>query len=136
MSNIIPNLYLGNKSEATNNHNSYDCIISVIDYDYTLPHDNQYNIKIFDDVNQSIIPTIYKTADIIDKYIKDNKKVLVHCSAGVSRSATIVIAYLMIKHKMTYMKALIYVKMKRNIICPNQGFKRQLMGICSEMSEK
>ncbi|CAD8192376.1 unnamed protein product [Paramecium octaurelia] len=52
--------------------------------------------------------------------------VLVHCAAGVSRSASIVIAYLMRNKGWTYSEAISYVKSKRFVICPNSGFQRQL----------
>lgn len=52
---------------------------------------------------------------------------LVHCFAGISRSSTIVIAYLMKKYRMTYDQAYTYVKNKRPIIMPNNGFINQLL---------
>lgn len=51
---------------------------------------------------------------------------LVHCAAGVSRSASFVIAYLMKKRDMLYPDALRYVKERRKVISPNSGFKKQL----------
>lgn len=53
-------------------------------------------------------------------------KVFVHCAAGMSRSATVVIAYLMWKQKMTLNDAIDFVKKKRPIISPNLNFMRQL----------
>eukprot|EP01084_Bolivina_argentea_P220663 373931_1 len=55
-----------------------------------------------------------------------NNKVLVHCRGGVSRSSTIIIAYLMKIHKMKYINAYKYTKKKREIIEPNDGFAQQL----------
>ena len=52
--------------------------------------------------------------------------VLVHCAAGVSRSSTIVIAYLMKKNRWSTDEAFDFVKTKRKIISPNAGFMRQL----------
>ena len=46
--------------------------------------------------------------------------------AGASRSATIVIAYLMWTKKMKFIDALNYTQSKRNIVDPNLGFKEQL----------
>lgn len=45
-----------------------------------------------------------------------------HCAAGVSRSASIVIAYLMRNNGMNYSDAFALVKNKRFVICPNHGF--------------
>ena len=59
-------------------------------------------------------------------FIKGEERVLVHCSAGSSRAATIVIAYLMWAKKMTYDKAFEFVVDKRFIVCPNFGFREQL----------
>ena len=42
----------------------------------------------------------------IDMQRNDGKNVLVHCQAGVSRSALAVIAYLMDKYRLTYDAAL------------------------------
>ena len=52
--------------------------------------------------------------------------VLVHCQMGISRSATIVMAYLMHKHGLTYDDALRLVQRKRPIVQPNPGFEAQL----------
>jgi predicted protein tyrosine phosphatase len=60
-----------------------------------------------------------------------NEGVLVHCRQGVSRSATIVLAYLMefgiqdqngFSHPMSYADAFDYVKERRPFISPNLGF--------------
>ena len=51
-----------------------------------------------------------------------NGKVLVHCRQGISRSPTIVIAYLMSVHDYTLDDALHYVQSKRESVCPNIGF--------------
>lgn len=53
-------------------------------------------------------------------------KVLVHCHAGISRSTSIVIAYLIKQHNMTLPDALNYVKTKRWQCHPNSGFIAQL----------
>ncbi len=50
---------------------------------------------------------------------------LVHCSQGISRSATICIAYL-IMNGMSYDEALAKVKAARSMISPNEGFTEQL----------
>lgn len=130
MSLILPNLYLGNQTDANTNSNKFNTIISVVNYPFQLDHSEQYNVRLDDVSGQSIVLEIYKVADLIDRLLKQNKRVLVHCHAGVSRSASMVIGYLMIKHNMSYQNAYMHVKLKRNIICPNPGFKRQLRSLC------
>ncbi|MBN3287429.1 DUS26 phosphatase, partial [Polyodon spathula] len=56
------------------------------------------------------------------------RRILVHCAVGVSRSAALVLAYLMIRHNMTLVEAIKTVKEQRGII-PNRGFLRQLSGL-------
>eukprot|EP01126_Amoeba_proteus_P048340 TRINITY_DN5582_c0_g1_i4.p1 TRINITY_DN5582_c0_g1~~TRINITY_DN5582_c0_g1_i4.p1 ORF type:complete len:114 (+),score=14.84 TRINITY_DN5582_c0_g1_i4:771-1112(+) len=56
----------------------------------------------------------------------DGKKVLVHCSGGVSRSPSVVIAYLMALNGMSYGEAHAEVKRKRNGVKPNPTFQNQL----------
>ena len=52
--------------------------------------------------------------------------VLVHCYAGISRSATIMISYLMAQYDMTLPTATQVIKNKRWFINPNTGFIKQL----------
>lgn len=52
-------------------------------------------------------------------------KVLVHCLMGVSRSATLVLAFLMITEGLTLQEAVAAVRPHRDI-CPNPGFLQQL----------
>lgn len=66
--------------------------------------------------------------DIIE-FIDSERKytnVLVHCIAGVSRSATAVIVYLMTTKGWTLKEAKKYVEGCRDIINPNPGFIRQM----------
>lgn len=58
---------------------------------------------------------------------KQGGKVLVHCRAGISRSATVCIAYIMWYKHWTMEKAYDYLKSKRSLIAPNLNFMRQLL---------
>ncbi|TVC49514.1 Dual specificity phosphatase DUPD1 [Bagarius yarrelli] len=62
-------------------------------------------------------------------------KLLVHCVMGRSRSATLVLAYLMIQEKMTLVDAIEQVKRRRQII-PNWGFLKQLRELDTFLLEK
>jgi protein-tyrosine phosphatase len=46
---------------------------------------------------------------------------------GVSRSATILIAFLMKEFKLTYQQAFEMVSKRRKLIAPNEGFKKELL---------
>lgn len=54
-------------------------------------------------------------------------RVLVHCMWGMSRSASIIIAYLMATQGMSLMRSLMHVKAKRSVVRPNRGFVGQLV---------
>ena len=54
-------------------------------------------------------------------------KVLVHCYAGLSRSVTVIVAYLMQNERMLLDEALRFVKHKRPYAQPNPGFLKQLV---------
>ena len=60
------------------------------------------------------------------KFIEEADKIFVHCFAGVSRSATLVIAYFMWKRKIPYKESLEFVN-KYRMIGPNLGFRKQLV---------
>ena len=53
----------------------------------------------------------------------NGEKVLVHCAAGISRSGTVVVAYMMAKYNIRYEDAVRMVRAKRGCVCPNQGFE-------------
>uniref|UniRef100_A0A669D5Y4 Dual specificity protein phosphatase n=1 Tax=Oreochromis niloticus TaxID=8128 RepID=A0A669D5Y4_ORENI len=59
---------------------------------------------------------------------KTHSRVLIHCAVGVSRSASIVLAYLMIHHNYTLLDAINKVK-ERRWIFPNRGFLKQLRAL-------
>lgn len=70
--------------------------------------------------------TIKETSEIIKSVRNKNGRILIHCNAGVSRSSTVCIAYLMLNHSLTFDAAFAKVKSKRECIRPNDGFLRQL----------
>lgn len=81
-----------------------------------------------DDTSTNILPYMDMAVTRINEVIvKRNAHVLVHCIAGVSRSATIVIAYLMKYRKMDLRSAFNYCYELRPVIRPNNGFMRQLI---------
>ena len=64
--------------------------------------------------------------EFIETMREQKKNVLVHCHAGISRSATIVCAYLMRKKKWKMGHTLEYIRKKRERIRPNENFMKIL----------
>ncbi|XP_063708938.1 dual specificity protein phosphatase MPK-4 [Culicoides brevitarsis] len=132
---IEPHLYLGNATVAmsltTLNELKINHILTIDSC--PLPDNIRYNpqitskyIKVFDVHKEDMLQYFEECIEFIENVIKKRMNVLVHCYYGVSRSATIVIAYIMKKHKMKYDKAFELVKSKRKLVGPNPGFIQQL----------
>lgn len=91
-------------------------------------------IELDDNHNENIEKYFESTSNIIQKSCDKKENILVHCTAGISRSASIIIAYLIQKsyqirknEKLVYPVILKMVKKERPIIQPNPGFERQLL---------
>jgi len=76
--------------------------------------------------HQNLPEKYQKKMKIDDEDDEENEAILVYCSDGKSRAATIVIAYLIKCHKMDCTTALGFVKNKKSNIRPNLGFVVQL----------
>lgn len=63
-------------------------------------------------------------------------KILVHCHAGISRSATVCIAYIMYLKKLSLEDAYSFVKSKRSVIAPNLNFMRQLLDFEAQLENE
>lgn len=93
------------------------------------PNIDWHRLVIDDDKDERISEYFFSVHKIISNAITDNKNVIVHCAAGMSRSPTLVIAYLMIENRWSYEEAFNYVKNKRPIVEPNIGFIKQLKAL-------
>lgn len=77
--------------------------------------------------NQAVTGDLPALTNFIDRRVNlDNKRVLVHCQQGVSRSASLVIAYVMKAKVMDINTAYSYVKDKSHGIGPNMSLIYQL----------
>ncbi|KAI8388240.1 protein-tyrosine phosphatase-like protein [Radiomyces spectabilis] len=83
-------------------------------------------IPIADNPESNIIQHFPKTFELIDTWIAQGQNILVHCLAGVSRSPTVVTAYLMKKRQLHPKAALAVIKQMRPFVNPNPGFMNQL----------
>ncbi len=132
---IIPNLWLGNlksgiNKQELNKRNIKRIVITILGAQRRYPTDFKYLVIPLRDI---FIEKISNHFDEAHKYIEEglsnNEGVLIHCVAGISRSATIVISYLMRSKNITSKKAFYMVKNKRPIAGPNVGFIRELMDL-------
>lgn len=71
-------------------------------------------------------PTDIRIANCFSDNFMGSEPVLIHCRAGVSRSAAVVIAVVMLVRKIPLRSAFLHVKQQRGSISPNLGFYRQL----------
>ncbi len=62
-----------------------------------------------------------------------SNRILVHCNLGISRSTTIILAYLMRTYNATLLDAFKFLRHRRPIVCPNMGFLRQLIDYENEL---
>jgi protein-tyrosine phosphatase len=88
-----------------------------------------HRLVIDDDEDEKISLHFFTVYEIISRALSENKNVIVHCAAGMSRSPSLVIAYLMIENRWCYEEAYNYVKNKRPIVEPNIGFVKQLKAL-------
>jgi predicted protein tyrosine phosphatase len=79
-----------------------------------------------------------KAKAFLDEGCSSNNACLVHCRYGQSRSATIIIAYIMASKRQTLRQAITQVKRRRPVIRPNNGFlgvlsylDRRMHGTCA-----
>lgn len=131
---IESNLYLGNLKAAKdiNTLNKYK-ITHILTIDTCplprnirdLNHITNKYLQLSDMPKEDLLIHFDDAYEFITDGMK-NGTVYVHCYFGVSRSATIVIAYLLKKYSLTFMEAFKMAKKRRGIIYPNPGFMMQL----------
>ncbi|XP_072935388.1 dual specificity protein phosphatase MPK-4-like [Epargyreus clarus] len=83
-------------------------------------------IKVADVPKEDLISHLPECNEFIKEAVSNGGIVLVHCYFGVSRSAAVVIGYIMEKYGLCYEDAFVLVKTKRRFIGPNVGFVAQL----------
>ena len=127
---ILDNIYLGDASAAENETYLKNFDISVVincAYEHISEYEDlkAYELKLTDHYPQQLFP-IFETAYEIIKHYNKNSKIYIHCMSGVSRSASLVIFYIMKEKKWDYDKSFDYVQKIRTNINPNSDFVNQL----------
>ncbi|EFN52440.1 hypothetical protein CHLNCDRAFT_138968 [Chlorella variabilis] len=140
-SQLEPLLYLGDWShaEALERHAELGIRAVVTIHNnpdnLRLPPGRYSHLKIeLPDIETADISAHLRAAyDFIEEARAAKRAVLVHCGAGVSRSATLCIAYLMRKHRWSAQRALELTKARRSLVAPNDGFWRTLCALEAQL---
>ncbi|CAF1032030.1 unnamed protein product [Adineta steineri] len=133
-------LFLGNIQHATNRDllQKFDIknILNVCDLrlgQTIVENFNVIHIPMPDEPRTNIKQHFDRTNELLHGIFERQERCLVHCAAGVSRSATIVLAYLMKYHHNTLKEAFYYLIEKRPQVWPNEGFLLQLIRYETEL---
>lgn len=139
MQEVVPGLYLGPYSAASRSK-----LQSLLEHGIThivcvrqdieahvirpnFPDTFKYLVlDIADTATENIIQHFQKVKAFIDEGINSGGQVLVHGNAGISRSAALVLAYVMETYGLSQIHAYTIVQQKRFCINPNEGFMAQL----------
>ena len=129
---IIDNIYLGSSYNSSNsNILKKFSIEKIINVTQEIPCE-------FDTIDYLRIPIRDTRDNFIETYLEESyqfiinnykHQILIHCYMGSSRSATIVLYYLMKKHKMKLNDALLFLNKKRPLVNINLNFLRELTNI-------
>ena len=142
ISEIEPGLYLGDLGSSYRRdilaENKITAMVSLSDGRSAMwsspanralvPKDRHFFLPCLDTSTQDLVKDFAEIYDFMDDKLQDpgeTGNVLVHCTMGVSRSTTIVVAYLMRKQGLSRDDALAVVKKSRKVK-PNPNFMEQL----------
>ncbi|MCJ1236436.1 hypothetical protein MMC14_004417 [Varicellaria rhodocarpa] len=89
------------------------------------------------DHNTNVVNDLSRLCELIDNRVSQGKRVLVHCQCGVSRSASLIVAYGLYKNpELTVQEAYDTVKERSRWIGPNMHLIYQLAEFKSTLSRK
>lgn len=136
---LAPFLYLGSAYHASRQDFLADrhitALLNVSKRD-TQPAKGQYDYKwipVEDSHTADISSHFQEAIDFIDRVKQGGGKVLVHCEAGISRSPTICMAYLMRTQRLRLEEAFDIIRQQRAMISPNFSFMGQLLQFEAEV---
>ncbi|TMS08073.1 Dual specificity protein phosphatase 4 [Larimichthys crocea] len=136
---ILPFLYLGSALHASKKDVLDGIGISAllnVSADCPNHFEGTYQYKcipVEDNHKEDISCWFLEAIEFIDSVRDSSGRVLVHCQAGISRSATICLAYLMKRKRVRLDEAFEFVRRRRSIISPNFSFMGQLLQFESQL---
>ncbi|KAL3819296.1 hypothetical protein ACJIZ3_005201 [Penstemon smallii] len=133
-SRILDHIYLGSDAIAKNREvlrqNGITHVLNCVGFVCPEYFKNELVYKTLwlqDCPSEDITSILYDVFDYFEDVREQNGRVLVHCCQGVSRSTSLVIAYLMWKEGQSFDDAFQHVKAARGVTNPNVGFACQLL---------
>ncbi|XP_062435743.1 dual specificity protein phosphatase 13A [Rhea pennata] len=145
---VWPNLFLGDLVTAHNRfilwkmgvthvlNAAHGTVYSQGGQDFYGATIDYYGVPAYDLPDFDISQFFFSAAEFIHKALNTpGAKILVHCAVGVSRSASLVLAYLMINHHLSLVEAIKTVKEHR-WISPNRGFLKHLRNLDVQLRQK
>ncbi|XP_058848629.1 dual specificity protein phosphatase 22-A isoform X2 [Acipenser ruthenus] len=131
MNKVVDGLYLGNIRDSEDKDslakNGVTHILSVYNNAKPVLQDMTYLcIQASDSSSQNLVQHFKECISFIHESRLSGGACLVHCLAGVSRSTTVVVAYLMTVTNFSWEECLSAVKAVRSFVGPNFGFQQQL----------
>ncbi|CAN1152209.1 Protein-tyrosine-phosphatase MKP1 [Linum perenne] len=133
-SRIADHIYLGSDAVAKNREilrqNGITHVLNCVGFVSPEYFKNDLVYKTLwlqDSPSEDITSILYDVFDYFEDVREQGGKVLVHCCQGVSRSNSLVIAYLMWREGQSFEDAFQYVKAARGVTNPNMGFACQLL---------
>ncbi|XP_031630509.1 dual specificity protein phosphatase 12 [Contarinia nasturtii] len=131
MDKVLPGLYVGNYRDSKDQQQlekfNITHIIAIHDSPRRLIRDKHYLcIMASDTPDQNLSQYFSVCNDFIHAARLRDGNVLIHCLAGMSRSVTVAVAYIMSVTQLSWKEALKVVRTGRSVANPNQGFQFQL----------
>ena len=139
MDYIIDNIYLGNSDAAQDEeflkqYNITAVVNCAEDFDSDYKDLKFMELNLYDLPAQKLFPKFEVAYEFIKKHSEGN--ILIHCMLGMSRSASLVIFYLMKEKGWDFDTCFPYVKERRPIVRVNEGFEEQLRNYYDEYIRK
>ncbi|XP_010546836.1 PREDICTED: dual specificity protein phosphatase 1B [Tarenaya hassleriana] len=132
LSKIEEGLFIGSVAEASNrdllkSSNVTHILTVAVAVSPLYPDEFSYKvIEVVDRSETDLTQYFDECFNFVDEARQSGGGVLVHCFMGMSRSVTIVVAYLMKKYGLSFSKAMEHVRSRRPQALPNFGFISQL----------
>jgi len=140
MSKILPHMYIGSFDNAMDELElkvrGITHTLSLIGKNWPLDFVEQEAISMHDLGRSNLKVVLQKITKFMEIGQQDENNILVHCESGQNRSATVVIAYLLIYHNETLYRAHKRLKRLRPVVQINEGYAKQLLALEKEIFGK